>query len=106
MQERSIMAQANKVMMTCHIVLNSVLFVAYIGEYLKGAKTLGFTLMFSVLTLGPTVVDIMLNKKDPANVIMKHFIPISFAVLNTVAMFTSESNLSRSADKRAISHWF
>lgn len=92
--ERSVQAQANKVMMTCHIILNAVLFVAYIGEYLKGSKTLGFTLLFSALTIIPSVVDIVLFRRDNDNGIMKHFIPLSFALLNTVAMFTSESKLT------------
>lgn len=94
MQTKSIKAQANQVMMICHLILNGVLFIAYVGEYLKGAKTLGFTLMFSAITIIPAVIDVILYRNDPDNNIMKHFIPISFAVLNTVAMFTSESKLT------------
>ncbi|MCR5501565.1 MAG: hypothetical protein K6F53_01000 [Lachnospiraceae bacterium] len=94
MKKLTLKAQANKVIMICHLILNAVLFVAYVGEYLKGAKTLGFTLFFSALTIIPSVLDIVLFRGDPESDILKHFIPISFAVLNTVAMFTSESKLT------------
>jgi len=94
MQQKTIKSQANKVIMICHIILDSVLFVAYVGEYLKGAKTLAFTIIFSILTLAPIAVDVIVYRKDADNNILKHFIPISFAVVNTVAMFTSESKLT------------
>ena len=94
MKKRSIMSQANQVMMICHIVLNTVLFVAYWGEFFKGTKTLGFTLIFSALTVLPSVADVIFYRMNNESVILKHFIPISFALLNTVAMFTSESKLT------------
>ncbi len=89
-----VMAQANKVMMICHIILNSVLFVAYVVEYLKGSKTLGFTLVFSALTVLPSIADVLFYRNRNDTVILKHFIPLSFAALNTLAMFTSDSKLT------------
>lgn len=94
MKKASIFSQANKVMMTCHIILNMVLFVAYVVEFLKGSKSLGFTLLFSALTLIPSGIDLLLYRMNSENRIMKHFIPISFALLNTIAMFTSDSKLT------------
>ena len=64
----------NKVALACHIVLGLVLELAYFLEVTKGARTIPYYIVFSVLALGPVVWEIIVYRWDPENVRLKYYI--------------------------------
>lgn len=54
----------NKKLLLCYGVLSAVLFLAYLIEYIKGNRTLGYTALFCLILLIPLVTTIGLYRRD------------------------------------------
>ena len=79
----------NKVALACHIVLGLVLELAYFLEVTKGARTIPYYIVFSVLALGPVVWEIIVYRWDPENVRLKYYIGTLYMIFYIFVVFTT-----------------
>ncbi len=83
----------NGSLMTGWSIIAAVLFVSYIGEYLKGARSGSYVLVFLVCTILPCVFCIYLYKKKPASEQLKIYIIVGYFVMYLFSMMTGSTNM-------------
>lgn len=88
------MARCNKVGLICHTVEGLIVTAAYIGEFVKGARTLNYLLIIALLALLPPVAEIITYRRNPQTQMIKHLIAYGFAVFYTFAMLTTTSTVT------------
>lgn len=74
-------------------IIAAVLFVSYIGEYLKGARTGGYVLVFLVCTILPCLFCIYQYKKKPESGQLKIYIVAGYFVMYLFSMMTGSTNM-------------
>lgn len=87
-------AEINKVAVICHGVIAAVLILAYLLEVVKGARTIGYYMIFLVLALGPLIAEITIYKKNPESTLIKHIMGIGYGIFYTFVVFTTVSVLA------------
>ncbi len=88
------LARANKTAMTCHLIENVVITLAYTLELVKGAKTMSVFLICALTALLPVAMEIMFYKKSPVHPMIKHLVSFGFALFYITALFTSDNSLT------------
>lgn len=91
--ENSELAGANKLMLTCFSILVAVLDVAYLLEVIKGARTIGYYIVFLILSLTPLVVSILGYKKSPDWKHLKLVSVFGYLVFYAFVIFTSTTDV-------------
>lgn len=84
----------NKVALACHTVIVAVLELAYILEVVKGSRTIGYYLVFSLVALAPLSAEYLLyirNRSDPK---LKYWIGVAYSVFYLFVVFTTVSMLA------------
>lgn len=76
-----------------HTIIDSILFVAYLLEVLKGSRTLGYFAVFALLTVAPVVAEWVIYAKDPESGVIKHLMGITYGILYFFVIFTTTSLL-------------
>lgn len=79
----------NIVALACHIVLGLVLELAYFLEVTKGARTIPYYMVFSVLALGPVIWEIIVFRRKPDSSHLKYYIGILYSVFYIFVVFTT-----------------
>lgn len=79
----------NKVALACHIVLGLVLELAYFLEVTKGARTIPYYIIFSILALGPVIWEILVYSKHPESPRLKYYISIFYMIFYIFVVFTT-----------------
>lgn len=79
----------NKVALACHIVLAAVLELAYFMEVAKGARTIGYYLLFSLFALGPVIVELIMYKRAPESMQLRYIIAAFYTVFYIFVVFTT-----------------
>lgn len=74
-------------------IIAAVLFVSYIGEYLKGARTGGYVLVFLVCTILPCACCVYIFKRKPESEQLKFYIAAGYFVMYLFSMVTGSTNL-------------
>lgn len=74
-------------------IIAAVLFVSYIGEYLKGARTGSYVLVFLVCTILPCLYCIYQYKKQPDCERLKLYIVVGYFVMYLFSMITGSTNM-------------
>lgn len=87
-------AYVNKVALICHTVIDLILLLAYAIELVKGARTLGYFLVFALLCIVPVVVEFIFYKKNSENTLQKHLISIGYGILYIFVVLTTHSALA------------
>ncbi|MBR1929945.1 MAG: hypothetical protein IJ833_00510, partial [Lachnospiraceae bacterium] len=85
---------ANRVALTCHTIVACVLLLAYMLEWLKGARTLGYILIVFLLTAVPVAAEWIIRSKNREGVIIRHVMAITYSILYIFAIFTTNSILT------------
>ncbi|MBQ7954916.1 MAG: hypothetical protein IJ282_04145 [Lachnospiraceae bacterium] len=70
-------------------LLTFVLFFAYLLEFVKGDRTLTYTLIFSVLDICPYVACVLLYQKDKSTNYIKYILSIGFSILYAFVLLTA-----------------
>lgn len=83
----------NKQGLIGHTILDVVIMVAYLLEFFKGSRTLGYTAVMFLLTIGPLFVEYYLYKKEPGSEGIKHVMACCYGVLYIFVMLTTHSLL-------------
>ena len=81
----------NKVALACHIVLGILLTVSYAVEVAKGARTVPYYVVFSILALGPVLCEIFMYRINPEDSRLKYFIAIFYSIFYIFVVFTTTS---------------
>ncbi|MGN0168473.1 MAG: methyl-accepting chemotaxis protein [Acetatifactor sp.] len=84
----------NKVAITGHTIIDTVLVLAYALEVVKGSRTLGYYAIFALLCVAPVVAEIVIYRKDSESSLIQHIISISYGILYLFAIFTTTSLLT------------
>lgn len=72
-----------------YTIITTVLLFAYVLEFLKGSRTLGYTLVFAVLNLVPYITCLILYRKDRTTNGIKYMMSIGFSVLYAFVLVTA-----------------
>ncbi|MGN0513470.1 MAG: methyl-accepting chemotaxis protein [Lachnospiraceae bacterium] len=91
--ENSELAGANKLMLTCFTFLIAVLDVAYLLEVIKGARTIGYYIVFLILSLAPLIVSALGYKKSPDWKHLKLATIFGYLVFYAFVIFTSTTDV-------------
>lgn len=85
----------NKFVLYCWIVINTVLSVAYLFEYIKGSRDAGYVMIFYIVTWSLLVCNIVLlyyNGED--DLVLRHSIGFSYVIFYAFVVFTSNQDVS------------
>lgn len=74
-------------------IIALVLFISYIGEYLKGARTAGYVIVFLICTILPCAYCIYQYKKKPDSEQLKIYIVVGYFVMYLFSMITGSTNM-------------
>lgn len=88
------MARCNKVGLICHTLEGLIVTAAYIGEFVKGDRTLNYLIIIALLALLPPVAELITYRRNPETQMIKHLIAYGFAVFYTFAMLTTTSTVA------------
>lgn len=81
----------NKVAVVCHAMIVAVLELAYLLEVIKGSRTIGYYLVFSMIALLPVAAELLMYKRVPADAKLKYVIGATYSVLYLFVVFTTVS---------------
>lgn len=79
----------NKVALACHIVLAVVLESSYFLEVMKGARTIPYYIVFSVLALGPVIWELIVYRARPDSPMLKYYIGTFYTIFYIFVVFTT-----------------
>lgn len=83
----------NKTALKGHTIIDSILFLAYLLEVMKGSRTIGYFAVFAVLTVVPVAVEWLIYARNPESGAIKHIIGITYGILYLFVIFTTTSLL-------------
>ena len=83
----------NKQALVGSSVLNGVIMAAYLIEFIKGSRTLGYTLIMLVLTMCPLFLLFYCYKRKADSDLIKYIMALTFGILFIFVLFTTNSIL-------------
>ena len=81
----------NKVAMACHIVIVTVLELAYLIEVVKGSRTVGYYVLFSAIAILPVLIELFMYRRDPSDLRLKYVIGVTYSLFYVFVVFTTVS---------------
>ena len=79
----------NAAVLVDYSILTAILLLAYIIEYVKGSRTLGYTLFFAVLDIVPYLLYVIVYNKKKTSIQLKYIFSIGFSVLYAFVLLTA-----------------
>lgn len=79
----------NKAVLIEYTILTVILFAAYMLEFVKGSRTLGYTLIFMFFDIVPFVFYLVSYKKNPLSNNLKYILSIGFSLLYAFVLITA-----------------
>ena len=86
-------AYINKQALVGHTILDVVIMIAYLLEFFKGSRTLGYTAVMFLLTIGPLIVEYLYYQKEPGTGMLKHIMACCYGLLYIFVLLTTNSIL-------------
>ncbi len=87
-------AHVNQRAIVCHAIIDGVLALAYILEFVKGSRNLPYVAGFCALCIAPVVAEIIFYRRNKETELVKHILAFSYGILYTFCLFTSTSSLA------------
>ncbi len=84
----------NRVTSFCYSIINFILIVAYVMEFVKGARTIGYLAGVLAFTILPTIAVWVLYKKNNENKIIQHVMGVCYSAFYLFCIFTTNSQLT------------
>lgn len=81
----------NKTAAFCHTVIVVVLLGAYAVEVAKGARTIGYYVIFSALATVPAIIEWILFKRNKADTKIQHILAVGYGIFYTFTIFTTNN---------------
>ncbi|NTV78385.1 MAG: hypothetical protein HGA25_04390, partial [Clostridiales bacterium] len=82
----------NKLIVICYTIISFVMTLAYILEFVKGNRTLGYSIIVTVLNLVPTVLCIFMYLKEKTSLAVRYFFGVGFSILYSYILLTANTN--------------
>lgn len=79
----------NKMAVACHTVIVAVLEIAYLIEVIKGSRTIGYYVVFSMIAILPVILEFILYNREPADTRLKYVISVTYSVFYLFVVFTT-----------------
>lgn len=79
----------NKAVLIQYAILTIILLAAYILEFVKGSRSLPYTLIFMFFDLVPFLLFASIYKKDPESTKLKYILSIGFSLLYAFVLITA-----------------
>lgn len=86
-------AYINKQALIGHTILDLVIMAAYLLEFFKGSRTIGYTAVMFLLTVGPLVLEYVYYQKEPGSGFIKHIMACCYGLLYLFVLLTTNSIL-------------
>ena len=83
------MERMNRSTMVTYSLMTIILFFAYLLEYIKDARTLGYTAVFAILDLVPYIMCVVMFKKNKAAKNIKYVMSVGFSLLYAYVLITA-----------------
>lgn len=83
----------NRNMMVGWVIIVMILVVAYLGEYLKGVRTLSYMLLFYLVTVGPMLVCLILYFQNKSSYYLRYQILAGYSIMYTFVLLTGNTTL-------------
>ena len=81
----------NKVAIICHTVIVTVLELTYLLEVVKGSRTWGYYLIFSLFALVPLAAEFVFYQKDPSDGRLKYLIGGGYTLFYVFVVVTTNN---------------
>ena len=94
MKEFNESAYRNKKMLVCYIAMAVILFAAYVLEYVKGSRTLLYTIVFTILDATPLLACFAVYKKKPDSGAIRYIVAIGFSIFYGYVLLTTTSDIA------------
>ncbi|MBD5522306.1 MAG: hypothetical protein HDR03_13970 [Lachnospiraceae bacterium] len=85
-RERS---RINKVAIICHTIIAVVLLASYALEVVKGARTIGYYVVFAALAAVPVIMEWVLYKRNTADTKIQHVLGFGYSIFYIFTIFTT-----------------
>lgn len=86
--------KSNKFCTTCHFVEAGIIALAYLVEYMKGARTIGYVILTLVLALACPIAEVMIFRNNPMSTAIKHLVGFGFGIFYIFICFTTTNKLA------------
>ena len=86
-------AYVNRQALIGHAIMNAILLVAYLIEFLRGSRDLDYFIMIAILTVGPILGEWLMLRRRPDSDKMRYLMVACFGVLYLFVLFTTTSIL-------------
>lgn len=83
--------EINKTAIFCHTALVVVLLASYALEVVKGARTIGYYIIFAVIAAVPVVMEWILYKRNPADTKIQHILGTGYSIFYIFVIFTTNN---------------
>lgn len=84
----------NAFVLSGYTVYNIVLLLCYLAEVIKGSRTIGYYIIFSVLSLLPLIIMHVMYRRDKADENMKRVLAFGYVFFYTFTVFTTTSSVA------------
>ncbi|MDR0964027.1 MAG: methyl-accepting chemotaxis protein [Clostridium sp.] len=91
---KSDLSRLNRTAILDHALIDIVLFAAYILEFVKGSRTVEYTIGFSIFALAPIIFEIIFHRFKRDSKLTRYIIAITYLSLYTFVIFTTTSGLA------------
>ena len=88
-KKKTEMHRMNKSALIAYSILTVILLAAYILEYVKDSRTLGYTLVFAALDVIPYAMYVGLYIKNRESKVLKYILSVGFSVLYAFVLLTA-----------------
>ena len=82
-------SQINKVAIICHTIIVAVLLASYALEVVKGARTMGYYVIFAALAAVPVIMEWVLYKRNAADLKIQHVLGFGYSIFYIFTIFTT-----------------
>lgn len=86
--------RSNKFAVTAHLIEASIISVAYMLEFVKGARTLSYVLLTIALGLIIPIVEQIIFRKDATSKLIKHLVSYGFGLFYIFICLTTNNKLA------------
>lgn len=84
----------NKAAVACHTVIVIVLELAYLLEVVKGSRTIGYYLIFSLVAILPVAIEFVMYRREPEDLRLKYVIGATYCLFYLFVVFTTTNMIA------------
>lgn len=84
-------AKSNKLVMGAHFFVAIALSLSYFVECIKGARTIGYVILLTLIGIIPPVCEAVIYSKNKDSDLIRHFVSIGFGVFYTFLILTTQN---------------